>query len=169
MFREMRRFRQQLAKEECEEILRNASAGVLGLMGDDGYPYSVPLSYAYDDGKIVFHSAKTGHKVDAVRGYDKASFWVIAQDEVIPELRTTAYISVIAFGRVRIVEDEAGMRRIAGLIGEKYSGDYPEDCKQETDEVIAANRMVCIELTVEHLTGKCGGEVLKARNEGKKG
>ena len=163
MFREMRRKAQQLSNEECEEILRNATSGVLAVYGDDGYPYTVPLSHAYSDGKIVFHGAKEGHKIDSIRRNDKVSFCVIAQDEVMPKERTTAYISVIAFGRAKIVDDEAGLRRIAGLIGEKFSADYPEECQKEIDEVVAANRMYCVEIEVEHMTGKCGKEVLIRR------
>ena len=45
MFREMRRNKQQLSNEECGEILRKSTAGVLAVSGDDGYPYAVPLSY----------------------------------------------------------------------------------------------------------------------------
>ena len=163
MFREMRRRAQQLPQEECIEILNNATSGVLAVLGDDGYPYTVPVSHAYYDGKIVFHGAKEGHKIDAIRGCDKVSFCVIAQDEVMPKERTTAFISVVAFGRARIVDDEAGMRKIAELIGDKFSHDYPELCQQETDEVIAANRMYCVEITIEHLTGKCGREVMARR------
>jgi nitroimidazol reductase NimA-like FMN-containing flavoprotein (pyridoxamine 5'-phosphate oxidase superfamily) len=163
MFRTMRRFRQQLTHEECERILAGATSGVLALSGDDGYPYAVPLSHVYQDGKLYFHCAKEGHKIDAIRRNDKVSFCVIAQDEVIPSKRTTAYISVIAFGRAVIVDDEPGLRRIAGLIGEKFSADYPEDCRTETEQMIAADRMYCLEITVEHLTGKCGLEVLRTR------
>lgn len=164
MFRTMRRFRQQISHEECERILSEATSGVLALSGDDGYPYAVPLSHVYQDGKLYFHCAKEGHKIDAIRRNDKVSFCVIAQDEVIPSKRTTAYISVIAFGRAVIVDDEPGLRRIAGLIGEKFSADYPEDCREETDQMIAADRMYCLEITVEHLTGKCGLEVLRSRS-----
>ena len=138
---------------------------VFRLAGLLGYPYTVPLNYVYSGGKLYFHCAKTGHKLDAIRGCEKVSFCVVAQDEVMPKERTTAYISVIAFGRARIVEDEAGLRRIAGWVGEKFSPDYPEDCRQETDEVIAANRMYCVEITVDHLTGKCGREVLMQRRQ----
>lgn len=53
----MRRVRQQLPPEEAEEILRTATAGVLAVAGDDGYPYAVPVSYVYAGGKIYFHSA----------------------------------------------------------------------------------------------------------------
>ena len=163
MFRTMRRFRQQLTHEECERILAGATSGVLALSGNDGYPYAVPLSHVYQDGKLYFHCAKEGHKIDAIRRNEKVSFCVIAQDEVIPAKRTTAYISVIAFGKAVIVDDELGLRRIAGLIGEKFSADYPADCRIETDQMIAADRMYCLEITVEHLTGKCGLELLRTR------
>lgn len=163
MFREMRRKAQQLTEEESIEILKNATSGVLGVSGDDGYPYTVPVSHVFEEGKICFHCAKTGHKIDSIRRNEKVSFTVIAQDEVMPKERTTAYISVIAFGRARIVKEEEGLRRIAGWIGDKFSHDYPEECRQETDEVIAANRMYCVEITVDHMTGKCGREVMIQR------
>ena len=163
MFREMRRKAQQLTEAECENILNNATSGVLGVFGDDGYPYTVPVSHVFYDGKIAFHCAKEGHKIDAILGNEKVSFCVVAQDEVMPKERTTAYISVIAFGRARIIDDEPGMRRIAGLIGEQFSADYPDECRKETDEVIAANRMYCVEILIDHMTGKCGRRVMLQR------
>ena len=104
MFREMRRKRQMLGKEECEEILNRGTSGVLALLGDDAYPYAVPISYVYEDGKLYFHSARSGHKLDAVREYPKASFCVIDQDQIVPEEYTTYFRSVIAFGSIRILE-----------------------------------------------------------------
>ena len=128
-----------------------------------GYPYTVPVSHVYQDGKIFFHGIKTGHKIDAIRSNDKVSFCVVAQDEVIPRKRTTAFISVIAFGRARIIEDEAGLWRIATLIGKKFAESDPIDCQLEIDRVVAVGRMLCVEITIEHLTGKCGQEVLLQR------
>ena len=159
MFREMRRKGQKLSVEMCEKILTEATSGVLGVIGDDGYPYTVPVSHVYYDGKIAFHCAKEGHKIDAIRSNDKVSFCVIAQDNVMPKERTTAYISVIAFGRARIVDDEPGLRRIAGLVGDKFSHDYPQECQDEINEVIAADRMYCVEIEIEHLSGKRGRQV----------
>lgn len=57
------------------------------------------------------------------------------------------------------------MRRISGWIGDKFSHDYPDECQQETYEVIAANRMYCVEITVDHMTGKCGRQVLLRRKK----
>ena len=104
MFREMRRNKQQLSNEECGEILRKSTAGVLAVSGDDGYPYAVPLSYVYCDNKIYFHSAKSGHKIDGIKNNSKVSFCVIAKDEIIPEKFTTYFRSVIVFGKARILE-----------------------------------------------------------------
>ena len=59
MFRPMRRFKQQLTMERCEEILQKGSYGVLAVLGDEGYPYTVPLNYHYHNGKIFFHSGCT--------------------------------------------------------------------------------------------------------------
>ena len=105
-FREMRRKRQQLSEEESISILRKSTAGTLALLGDIDYPYAVPISYVYHEGKLFFHSALTGHKVDAIRKCDKASFCVIERDDVQPEKYTTFFRSVIAFGRIHIIEDE---------------------------------------------------------------
>ena len=68
MFRKMRRFKQQISVAECIEILKNTKRGVLSLIGDDGYPYGIPIDHWYceDDGKIYFHGAKEGHKIDAI-------------------------------------------------------------------------------------------------------
>ena len=77
MFRKMRRWKQQLTEAECAEILRREPRGVLALTGDDGYPYALPLDFVFEDGKLYFHCAGEGHKIDAVRRCDKASFCVM--------------------------------------------------------------------------------------------
>ena len=76
MFREMRRSKQQLSQEECTEILKQEVRGVLSVLGEDGYPYGMPLDHWYDEknGKIYFHGAKEGHKIDAIKACDKVSY-----------------------------------------------------------------------------------------------
>ena len=74
MFREMRRFKQLLPQETAIEILNRNTSGTLALIGDNDYPYAVPISYVYIDGKLYFHSAKSGHKIDAIIKHEKASY-----------------------------------------------------------------------------------------------
>lgn len=102
MFRKMRRFKQQLSNDEALEILKNCKSGVLAVSGDDGYPYTVPLNFVYKDGKIYFHCAKNGHKLDAIKQNKKVSFCVIEKDEVDSEKLTTLFRSVVVLVRPKL-------------------------------------------------------------------
>lgn len=158
MFRQMRRAKQQLDEASSVRLLEECSSGVLALSGDEGYPYALPISYVYSDGCIYFHSALTGHKLDAVRRCDKASFCVVAQDKVLPEKYTTAYKSVIAFGRIRVMDEAEKLPAVLKL-AEKYNPGHPAQSRAEADMSIKAMHM--LELKIEHLTGKQGKELLK--------
>lgn len=162
MFREMRRRGQELPAKECEKILEHGTSGVLALSGDDGYPYAVPLSYVYTDGRLLFHCARTGHKLDAIARSPKASFCVIGQDEVVPERYTTHFRSVIVFGRVRVVEDPEEMRRACVLLAEKYRPDGTAE--QHAAEIDRAQKGLCVlELVPDHVTSKEAVELARAR------
>lgn len=152
MFRSMRRSRQQLSDAECIKCLKEATSGVLALLGDDGYPYTVPLSYAIVENKIVFHGAKEGHKMDAIKACDKASFCIIYQDDVIEELYTTLFKSVIVFGKIRIVEEDSLKRYYADELGKRYRDGHDMERKKEIDD--SWNTLGVIELQIEHMTGK---------------
>ena len=162
-FRAMRRKRQQLSEEESIAILQKATAGTLALLGDNGYPYAVPISYVYADGRLYFHSALSGHKVDAIRKCDKASFCVIEQDEVHPEKYTTFFRSVIAFGRIHIVEDETEKHETARMLGNRYNPNQEEALQKELESGLS--RMLMIRFDIEHLTGKEAIELMKQREQ----
>jgi uncharacterized protein len=161
MFREMRRNEQQLSKEATEEILTRGMSGVLAVSGDEGYPYAVPLSYAYESGKIYFHAAGSGHKVDGIQRNDKVSFCVIDQDRVVPEDLTTAYRSAIAFGRARIVEEQAVKCHGLELLAKKYSADYPRKGAEAIENKWQVTTVV--EIAVEHLSGKQAKRLQKSK------
>ncbi len=161
MFREMRRFKQLLPQEAAVDILERNTSGTLALSGDDDYPYAVPLSYVYVDGKLYFHSAKTGHKIDAVKKHEKVSFCVIDQDQIVPEKYTTHYRSVIAFGKAHLIEDVDHMRCIATALAMKYSADFKEGIPKEIDAYI--KNLAIIEMTIEHMTAKESVELINRR------
>lgn len=157
MFREMRRCRQQLSEEECIEILQKGTSGVLAVSGDDGYPYAVPLSYAYQNGALWFHGATTGHKLDAIDRCGKVSFCVIDMDEVLPEQLTTVYRSVIAFGRAEILDDERKIAQGARILGEKFLPGM--SARVESEIAQSMPRLTVIRMEIEHMTGKEGVEL----------
>lgn len=151
MFRKMRRQKQELSSEECANILINEPRGVLALLGDDDYPYSIPMSHVYIDGKIYFHGAKTGHKRDAVEKYPKASYCVIDKGVKNEGEWWYTFNSVIVFGKIRILTDDVEKREKLRYLGNKF---FPseEDVKKEIKRL--AHKTEVFELTIEHMSGK---------------
>lgn len=151
MFREMRRFKQQLTKEECESILCEGKRGVLAVLGDGGYPYTVPLNFVYDDGCLYYHSALQGHKLDALRAYDKASFNVLGEPQEAEDGWSYFFDSVTVFGRLREITDEAEKTDQLRKLGQKY---FPTAQMTESDIKKNGGRCAMIELKIEHMSGK---------------
>ncbi len=162
MFREMRRKKQILSEKNCIEILEKGTAGVLALLGDNDYPYAVPISYVYYNSKLFFHGAKSGHKIDAIKKCSKASFCVIDQDHIVPEEYTTYFRSVIAFGKIHVMEDEIEMKNAIERLAVKY---YPTDTETNRNTAISREwKPLCmIELDIEHLSGKEAIELAKTK------
>lgn len=162
MDRRMRRFKQQLAHDECIRLLSTTTCGVLALCGSDGEPYGVPLSHVYSDGSLYFHSALTGLKLELIRQNPNASYTVIAQDEIHPERYTIYFRSVIAFGRVRIIESPQQKRRCLELLGLRCNSDDPEGLAAEIESGIA--RCLVLELPISRLTGKQAIELMASKD-----
>lgn len=181
MFRKMRREKQQLGREETLEILKNGKTAVLALSGDDGYPYAVPVNYVFCEaepeakisgeekeeiesesfGKILFHGAKVGHKFDALKNCQKVSLCVIQKDDIIKEKLTSAYKSVIVFGKARILHDEAEIFRAAEIFGLRYNDDA-QFVREEIRRTFDA--LCCVEIEIKHATGKQGSSLVSTSN-----
>ena len=161
MFREMRRKKQELSWEDTIQVLERGTNGVLAVIGDEGYPYGVPLSYVYADGKIYFHCAPSGHKADAIRANDKVCFTVIDQDKIVAEELTSYFRSVIAFGRAVILEDPEEKLRAHIIFSEKYSAAFPEKIQSEIKKGLT--HMLMVRIDIEHLTGKEAIELVREK------
>ena len=161
MFRKMRREKCELSKETAEKILREGIFGVLALSGDEGYSYAVPINYAYSDGKIYFHSAKTGHKLDAIKNNEKVSFCVVERHEVVPEEFTSYFTSAIAFGKIKILDDENFDEKLHALelLADKYSPNVSQDLREKELKRVSAVSIMILE--IEHLTGKAARELVR--------
>ncbi len=153
MFREIVRKKQALTLDECNEILKNEPRGVLSLIGDDGYPYGVPINHYYceENGHIYFHSGKSGHKVDAIRACDKASFCVYDGGYRNEGKWALNIKSVIVFGKVRAVDDYDKAMEICRRLSYKFTN----DSKYIEKEIESFGKStLCLELIPEHITGK---------------
>ena len=153
MWREVSRKNKAIPREECIELLTRETRGVLSVNGDDGYPYAMPLNHYYEaeDGCVYFHSGRYGHKIDAIRGSDKASFCVV--EAGVRETDDWAYTvrSVIVFGRIEIVEDAERVAEITACLSRKFTSDE-EYIAEEIEKFLKAT--VLLKLTPEHICGK---------------
>ncbi len=157
MFREMLRKKQELSGEECIRLLETEPRGVLSVLGDGDYPYGVPMNHYYckQDGKIYFHGGRKGHKIDALRRHDKASFCVYDSGFRKEGEWALNIKSVIAFGRAKLLEDRARVHEVCGMLTRKFTDD-PEYLEKELR--INGDRVQVVEITVEHMTGKLVNE-----------
>lgn len=159
----MRRKKQELAPEERLRILAEATSGVLAVNGDGGYPYTVPVSHVYADGKIYFHSALQGHKIDAIRRDGRVSFCVVAKDEVIAQEFTTYFRSVTAFGKARIIENAGEKMKALRLLAAKYADSTVTPAMTDKEISTGFHSLLMVEITIEHITGKEAIELTNAR------
>ena len=157
MFRKMRRFKQQISNEECIEALKNEKRGVLSLIGDEGYPYGIPLNHYYDEKEnaLYFHGAKEGHKVDAIKNCNKVSYCVYEKGIQKENHWSLNVRSVIVFGRMSFVEDLEECKKIGRNIWWKFNQD-----EKELEEEIkhSLTRVLCLKISIEHMTGKMVNE-----------
>ena len=160
MFREMRRSKQLLSEEITVQVMKRCTNGVLACLGDDDYPYAVPLSYVYLNDRIYFHSAKSGHKIDALTKNPKVSFSVVDEDTIVSKEYTTYFRSVIAFGNARIADGQERLEAFRALV-EKYSGDQPEESKHK--EITECMQAHVYAIDIEHMTGKQAIEFFNAK------
>ncbi len=157
----MRRFRQQLPAELCEEVLVRGTSGVLSLVDEAGAPYGVPLSYLWAAGKLIFHCAAEGLKLDCLRHEARASFCVIDQDEIVPQEFTTYYRSAIVRGKISVVENAQEKIRLCTLLGDKY---WPGHADAGREQTIGSLQRLCIlTLVPDEITGKEARELMERR------
>jgi nitroimidazol reductase NimA-like FMN-containing flavoprotein (pyridoxamine 5'-phosphate oxidase superfamily) len=109
--RAIRRADRKMSETCAREVLARGYAGRLGSVGHDGWPYVVPLLYVWRDGEIWLHTAAVrGHLRENIDHEPRVCFEVDEPGEVFPYGRfecdtALEYRSVVAFGRIRVVED----------------------------------------------------------------
>ena len=149
MFREMRRIKNKMSQENAVIILRNGEHGTLGTISDNGYPYTVVVNYVLFEGKIYFHSAKEGHKIDNIISNSKVSFSVVGEAKIVKETFTTNYSSVTLFGNAKVIPNN---KVILFEFIKKYSDGFLSEGKKYIDE--SSDIPVLVEIDIVHITGK---------------
>lgn len=154
MFREMRRKqKKEITAEALEQLLIRSRRGVLSVIGDDGYPYGVPVNYLFDpeNGRIYFHGAMAGHKADAIRNNDKVCFTVYGNEQIKNEPWAPYLQSAVIFGRCRLIESREDTLAAVKMLAMKY---FPSEELADMEIESDGYRVGIYEIMIEHMTGK---------------
>lgn len=140
---------------EIDSILRSNSICHLAMV-DEGRPYVVPMTYAYDGRDLYFHSAREGRKVEVLHRTDRVCFEVSCDFQPAQAgqvcRRATKYRSVIGTGRASFIEDPEGKRRALDLLMAQVYGPGTRDYVEE-----AVGNILIIKVAVDSLSGKRSG------------
>ncbi|VVS94167.1 pyridoxamine 5'-phosphate oxidase family protein [Desulfoluna spongiiphila] len=151
MFREMKRGKKRLSDEGTQAILEAGDYGILSTVGEDGTPYGIPLNYVFHDGRIIFHCAPSGYKLDNIAHCSRVSFCVVAQADIVPEKFTTRFQSVVAFGTARILEGDEKKEGLLALVRRLCPDHIPAG---ETYINNAWDKTTVVAVDIAHLSGK---------------
>lgn len=162
-FSEMRRKGRQLTPAEAYALLERSEYGVLATVGEDGWPYGVPMSYALEGDTIYLHCARdVGLRCANLAVNPRASFTVVGDTQVLPGEYSTVYESAVALGTVAPAEDRK--RGLLALV-DKYSSDFRSQGERYAEQSLAAGEVAVYALHVEHLTGKARRKKSSAQPE----
>ena len=152
MHREIRSKDNALDDKKTTEIIIKGSYGVLSTIGEDGYPYGIPLNYSYWDKCICFHCAQLGHKLENIYFNKKVSFTVVTKSDILASIFDTDYESAVAFGTAIEVTERSEKKDILMSIINKYSADFVKAGKNYMKKHWDETKVIKIE--IDHLTGK---------------
>lgn len=151
MFKPIRNKKKEATREVIEDILKRGEYGVLGTIGEHGYPCITPLSYVYMKDCIYFHCAKEGEKLDNIKANNKVTFSVVVDTKIIPEKFTTDFKSVVIYGEAAVLEGEL-KKEVLREIVKKYSPDFISSGERYIEN--SGNATSIVEIKIKHVTGK---------------
>lgn len=157
MFRDLVRKKQQLTEEECVAVLKNEKRGVLAVLGDEDYPYALPMDYFYDEEEnaIYFHGSRKGHKIDSLKKNNKVSFCVYDEGFRREGEWALNIKSVISFGKISFIDNIEEISSVCRRLGYKYTSDTEYI---EKEVATYSKNALCLRLEIEHMTGKIVNE-----------
>jgi len=148
----MRRQDRALSEAEAREILARAEYGVLASVGEDGWPYAVPVNHVLSGDSLYIHCAVEGHKLQNLAHNERVSYCVVGCAEVLQGQLSTRYESAIAFGRVSLLQDPAEKRTALEELVRRLAPVRTHDAGPIIENQL--EHTVILRLRLERLTGK---------------
>ncbi|WP_279166659.1 pyridoxamine 5'-phosphate oxidase family protein [Thomasclavelia cocleata] len=140
----IRKPRKLLSYQQCYDVMKRIDYGVLSISYDD-FPYAVGINHIIIDGRIFFHCAKVGFKLNGVN--KKANFLVTEDLGINLDVGTHNHRSVSVFGTLKEVTDNEIKREALLTLIHDLAPKHPFHDKM----VINTN---ILELDIDYIIGK---------------
>jgi nitroimidazol reductase NimA-like FMN-containing flavoprotein (pyridoxamine 5'-phosphate oxidase superfamily) len=149
----MRRRDREVSEREARDILARAEYGVLATVGEDGWPYAVPVKHVLVGDVLYVHCASEGHKLENIAHEERVSYCAVASAKVMPAMLSTLYESAVVFGRAALVTDAEEKRTALMSLVHRFCGN---DDMAQAQEALRnwGSKTVVIRIQVERITGK---------------
>ncbi len=152
MTKSLRREDRHLDSEASMALLKRGEYGILSTSGKNNLPYGIPVNYVVMKGKLFFHCATEGHKLENITANKGVSFCVVGETERIPEKFSTRYESVVVSGNADIIEDqELKFKALRALIA-KYAPNHISAGDAYIDKLMSKTAVV--QISIDTLIGK---------------
>lgn len=152
MMHDMRRIDRSVSETEAREIMTRADHGFLATVGEDGWPYAVPVNHVLAGELLYFHCALSGHKLENLAQEPRVAFSAVASAEILPKEVTTRYESAIVFGRASVVEDPLEKRQALELLGLRFCAGFEAEIQEEIRK--DGPKTIVVRIRIERITGK---------------
>ena len=137
-----------------EAILNEAVVGSFATVCPDGSPYVVTVNHVYYQGKIYFHCALTGKKLDNIKHEPRVCFEAHIMDCLVIAKRAddsgVHYRSVIINGRAKLVTNPKAKLDALTILSAKYTTGH--DTAPPSDKCTGITGVV--EIEIDEMTGK---------------
>lgn len=151
MFRPIRRRDREVSEQDARQILARAEYGVLATLGDDGWPYAVPVNHVVEGNVLYLHCALEGHKLDNIAHEKRVSYCAVASAQVLPSRLSTLYESAVVFGRAVRVTDPIEKEQALRMLATRFYGSS-EQSEQELRK--SGPQAAVLRIEIERITGK---------------
>ena len=153
MFRKIRRIKNEIDLDSGKKLLADNKRGVLSFNGEDGYPYSIPINYFYDEkeNKLYFHGSKTGYKIDCINKNNKSCFVTYGDEKLSEDGWSSNLSSVVVFGKIEIIEDKDLASKKLMELATKY---YPSIAEAAETMERSFKNVLIFALDIDYMTCK---------------
>ena len=157
---------QQLAPERIGQILNRTEWGVLSTVSQDGEPYAIPISFAWDEeqGELIIHTSRDGAKINNFHRDPRICFAIVGSSHLIADKFAAGYESLVIFGRIEEICDPTDSLRAATIFCRKFApqivkGMNVEEADRQINELAimldsAKEFMAMYRIIPEHISSK---------------